>query len=194
MSIMIKVFIFPLSISYGMTPLQLIQLSGRSISLSLLEIRQSLVHSEPMKALVVYDSVHGNTEKIARAVAEALAPSGKARVLRAGEAQPSDLNAIDLLVVGSPTLGGRPTPAVQEFLGRMPADALRNLSVTSFDTRMKMFIARLFGFAADHIAVNLKEMGCSLARAPEGFIVKGREGPLADGELERAAAWAMAIL
>ena len=147
-----------------------------------------------MKALVVYDSVHGNTEKIARAVAQAIGLSGKARVLSAGEAQPSDLNAVNLLVVGSPTLGGRPTPAVQAFLGRIPAEALRNLKVTSFDTRMKKFIAKLFGYAADRIAVSLKEKGGSLARAPEGFIVKGREGPLADGELERAATWAKAIL
>ena len=147
-----------------------------------------------MKALVVYDSAHGNTEKIARAVAEALTPSGKARVLRAGEAQPSDLKAMDLLVVGSPTLGGRPTPAVQEFLKRIPAGALKNLRVMSFDTRMKMFIARLFGWAADRIAATLKEKGGILARPPEGFIVKGREGPLADGEIERAAAWAKAIL
>jgi flavodoxin I len=152
------------------------------------------VHSESMKTVVVYDSVHGNTEKIARAIAEAVGLSGKARVLRAGEAQLSDLNAIDLLMVGSPTLGGRPTPAVQEFLGRMPAGALRNLSVTSFDTRVKMFFARLFGYAADRIAVNLKEKGGFVARAPEGFIVKGRKGPLADGELERAAAWARAML
>jgi flavodoxin I len=157
-------------------------------------MRQSLVHSEPMKALVVYDSVNGNTEKIARAVAEALARSGKSRVLRAGEAQSADMKAIDLLVVGSPTLGGRPTPAIQEFLKRIPAEALRNLRVASFDTRMKMFIARLFGYAADRIAVTLKEKGGSPARAPEGFIVKGRAGPLADGELERAAAWAKAIL
>jgi len=164
------------------------------MSLSLLEMRHRIVHSEPMKVLVVYDSAHGNTEKIARAVAEAIGPSGKARVLRAGEANTADVKAIDLLVVGSPTLGGRPTPAVQEFLNRIPAEALRNLRVTSFDTRMKMFIARLFGYAADRIAVTLKEKGGILARAPEGFIVRGREGPLADGEIERAAAWAKAML
>ena len=169
-------------------------MSSCSISLSLLEMRHRLVHSESMKALVVYDSVQGNTEKIARAIADAIGSTGKAKVLRAGEAHTADVNAIDLLVVGSPTLGGRPTPAVQKFLNQIPAEALRNLRVTSFDTRMKMFIAKLFGYAADRIAVTLKEKGGILARAPEGFIVRGREGPLADGELERAAAWAKAML
>ncbi|TET68870.1 MAG: nitric oxide synthase, partial [Dehalococcoidia bacterium] len=41
-----------------------------------------------MKALIVYDSVYGNTEKIARAIAEAITPSGEVKVLRAGEANP----------------------------------------------------------------------------------------------------------
>lgn len=51
-----------------------------------------------MKALVVYDSVYGNTEKIAKAIGSALAAD--ARVLRAGEVGLSDIESIDLLVVG----------------------------------------------------------------------------------------------
>jgi hypothetical protein len=42
--------------------------------------------------------------------------------------------------------------------------------VTSFDTGMKMFIARLFGYAADRLAVDLKEKGGTLARAPHADI------------------------
>ncbi len=92
-----------------------------------------------MKALIIYDSVYGNTEKIARAIAGAITPFGEVKVLRAGEASPSDLGSIDLLIVGSPTQGGKPTPAIQEFLNKIPANALRNINVASFDTRVKMF-------------------------------------------------------
>ena len=53
-----------------------------------------------MKALIVYDSVYGNTEEIARAVAGALTPSGEVKVLRVGEANPSEFESVDLLVVG----------------------------------------------------------------------------------------------
>lgn len=66
-----------------------------------------------MKALIIYDSVYGNTEKIARAIAGAMTPSDGVKVLRAGEADPLELESIDLLIVGSPTHGGRPTPAIQ---------------------------------------------------------------------------------
>ena len=69
-----------------------------------------------MKVLLVYDSVYGNTEKITQAMAEAIATSGEAKLLRAGEANPPELESIELLIVGSPTHGGRPTPAVQDFL------------------------------------------------------------------------------
>ncbi|MCK4843467.1 MAG: flavodoxin domain-containing protein, partial [Dehalococcoidia bacterium] len=72
-----------------------------------------------MKALIVYDSVYGNTEKIARAIAEAITPSGEVKVVGAGEANPSELASIDLLIVGSPTHGGRPTPAVQNLLNKV---------------------------------------------------------------------------
>ncbi len=146
-----------------------------------------------MKALIVYDSVYGNTEKIARAIAGAITAFSEVKVLRAGEVNPSELESIDLLVVGSPTQGGKPTKAIQEFLTRIPANALKNVSVASFDTRMTMIIARLFSYAAGGLANSLKALGGHPAAPPEGFIVKGREGPLKDGELGRAASWGKGI-
>jgi flavodoxin len=146
-----------------------------------------------MKALVVYDSQHGNTEAIARAIAGA-APRGAARAVRVADVKAAELSKVDVLAVGSPTLGGRPTPAVQAFLDGIPAGSLAKVRVAAFDTRMSIFIAKLFGWAADRIASGLKAKGGLPAAKPEGFIVKGREGPLADGERERAAVWAKGFL
>jgi len=142
-----------------------------------------------MKALIVFDSVHGNTEAIARAIAGV---GGKAgiRMVRAGQAKNGDLVGLDLLVVGSPTLGGRPTPAVKTFLERIPAGALAKVRVAAFDTRMTMWVAKLFGWAADRIETVLEAKGGLPTAKPAGFIVGGREGPLKEGERERAAAWA----
>jgi len=145
-----------------------------------------------MKALIVYDSVYGNTEKIARAIAEAITPSGEVKVLRAGEANPSELESIDLLIVGSPTHGGRPTPAVQNLLNKVPK--LQGIKVAAFDTRIPTKLVRVFGYAAGRIANNLKKKGSTLIASPEGFFVTGGQGPLKEGELERAAAWAKEIL
>ncbi|HJW88906.1 MAG TPA: flavodoxin domain-containing protein [Dehalococcoidia bacterium] len=146
-----------------------------------------------MKALIVYDSLHGNTEKIAGAIAAALAPSGDVKVLRAGEANTSGLESIDLLIVGSPTQGGRPTPAIQDFLTRVSEPAIKGISIAAFDTRFSTRWVGIFGYAAGKIASSLKTKGGILIQSPEGFFVKGTEGPLKDGELERAAGWAKKI-
>jgi flavodoxin I len=147
-----------------------------------------------MKALIVYDSVYENTDKIARAIAEAITPYDEVKVLRAGEANPSELSSADLLIVGSPTHGGRPTPAIQDLLNKVPKLSLQGINVVAFDTRLSTKLVRVFGYAAGRIAGNLKRKGGTLIASPEGFFVKGSKGPLKEGELERAASWAKGIL
>jgi len=147
-----------------------------------------------MKVLIVYDSVYGNTEKIARAIAEAITPSNEVKVLRAGEANPSELASIDLLIVGSPTHAGRPTPAIQDLLNKVPKLSLQGINVAAFDTRIPTKLVRVFGYAAGRIAGNLKRKGGTLIASPEGFFVTGSKGPLKEGELERAAGWAKGML
>jgi len=146
-----------------------------------------------MKALVVYDSVYGNTEEIAKAIAEALTPSGEVKLLRAGEVNPSELDSLDLLVVGAPTQGGRATPAIREFLNQVSKPAIKGINVAAFDTRFSTKLVGIFGYAAGRIAGSLKKKGGTLIVPPEGFFVKGTEGPLKEGELERAAGWAKGI-
>lgn len=144
-----------------------------------------------MKALIIYDSTYGNTEKIARAIGEAI--GGDARVVRARGANLSDKESWDLLVVGSPTLGGRASPDIQGFLDRLPDSVLKGMKVAAFDTRFSTRWVGIFGYAAGKIASKLKEKGGNLVLPPEGFFVKGKEGPLKDGEMERAAGWAKGI-
>ena len=147
-----------------------------------------------MKTLIVYDSVYGNTGKIARAVAEAITPSGEAKVLRVGEANPLELESFDLLIVGSPTHAGRPTPAVQDFLNKVTQQSLKDIKVAAFDTRVTSKFAKIFGNAAGRMGGHLAKKGGVLIASPENFFVTGREGPLKEGELERAAAWVKGIL
>ena len=145
-----------------------------------------------MKALVVYDSVYGNTEKVARAIGGAI--SGDVKVLSAGEVNPSNLESIDLLIVGAPTQGGRPTPPVQEFLKGISPTAIKGMKVASFDTRLTAKWVIIFSYAAGKITRSLKGKGGNLIVSPEGFFVTGTKGPLKEGELERAADWAKDIV
>jgi len=142
-----------------------------------------------MKALVIYDSTYGNTEKVAQAIGEAIA----AEVRRVSQVNPADLKAFDLVIIGSPTMGGRPTEAIQGLLKAMGA-AVRGINVAAFDTRLTSKWVRIFSYAAPRIADSLKGMGATLLGSPEGFFVLGKEGPLKEGELERAAAWGKEIV
>lgn len=157
----------------------------------------------PMKALVIYDSVFGNTEKVARAIADGLAAGAMVDLLRPEQANPEQLNEWDLLVVGSPTRGFRPTEDLAALLNRIPAKALKDKNVAAFDTRLKAdeldsaglrFIVRTGGYAAKRIADRPKKAGGHLVAAPEGFYVEDTEGPLKLGELERTAQWATEFL
>jgi len=146
------------------------------------------------KVLIVYDSIYGNTEKIAMAMAEAITGSAEVKVVRVKEFAESQLESVDFLVVGSPVHAGRPTLATKKFLSEIPKNALENVGVASFDTRMSVTPAKFFGYAAMHIAKSLKSKGGYTAIPSEGFIVEDREGPLRQGEQERAAAWVKGIL
>jgi len=147
--------------------------------------------SHQMKVLIVYDSVYGNTEKIAKAIGDAI--TGEVKVLRVGEVNSSELKTFDLLIVGSPTQGGRPTSAIQAFLNKISEPVIRGINVAAFDTRFSTRLVGIFGYAAVRIADSLKRKGGTLIVSPEGFFVKGKEGPLKEGELERAAKWAKEI-
>jgi flavodoxin len=151
------------------------------------------IESHHTKVLIVYDSVYGNTEKIAKAIGDAIV--GDVKVLRAGAANISELKTFDLLIVGSPTHGGRPTPAIQDFLNGISEPDIEGVKVAAFDTRMSIRFAKIFGYAAIRIADSLKKKGGTLIVPPEGFFVKdkGQEDSLKEGELERATRWAKEI-
>ena len=154
-----------------------------------------------VKALIVYDSFFGNTEQVAQAIGKALGTPEEVQVLRVGSVQPGQLSGLGLLVVGSPTRGFQASPLTSRWMGGIPLNALQGVKVAAFDTRipwekMPWFLrgmARMFGFAAPAISARLQRKGGTLAAAPEGFYVRDTKGPLADGELERAAAWAKQI-
>jgi flavodoxin len=155
-----------------------------------------------MKTLVVYDSVFGNTERIAQAIGNAIGPQEQVETLRVGDVESEQMAGVELLVVGSPTRGFRPTDAITGFLKSIAGD-LKGVKVAAFDTRFAMddigssalrFLVKTGGYAAKRIAGRLKKGGGDLVMPPEGFFVSDTEGPLKEGELDRASEWARQII
>jgi len=149
--------------------------------------------------LVVYDSVFGNTAKVAEAIGEAL---GGAIVKKVDTVTQADMEGLKILFVGSPTRAFRPTPGTMNFLKGLKKDALKGVKAAAFDTRIDIdktdsgflrTMVKLFGYAAKKIVKQLSKAGADMALESEGFAVTDSEGPLAEGELERAKAWATGI-
>ena len=151
-----------------------------------------------MKAIVVYDSIFGNTEQVAREIGTVLEARGSVEIARVTAVKEDQLSGLELLVVGSPTRGFRPTDGVTAFLKALPEGSLDGVKVAAFDTRIAMedvksrilrFLVKIGGYAASAIAKRLEAAGGRLVVPPQGFAVTGTEGPMKQGELERAADW-----
>ena len=146
-----------------------------------------------MKSLTVYFSQYGNTRKVAEAIAEGLSAGGQARVIPMHQLMDSGFDGVDLLVMGTPTHRMKLPEAVQAVFDNLDKRMLRGTAVAAFDTsyRMSPFLTRMT--AAKKLAKRLRKLGGKPVVAPETFHVVEKEGPLYDGEVERARAWAESI-
>ena len=165
-----------------------------------------------MKALVVYESMYGNTAAIGEAIAAELRKQGlEVEQSLVSKIEPAQTADVDLLVVGGPThVHGlsrdstrktaasdekntfpEPTlePGLRTWLAQLPESAGR--LAAAFDTRVDKPV--LFtGSAAKGIGRRLKERKFGLVTEPESFFVSGQNS-LLDGEIEHAATWAREI-
>lgn len=162
-----------------------------------------------MRALVVYESLWGNTEKVARAIAAELGKSMEVQVSDT-DAAPDSVDGFGLVVVGGPTHAfsmSRPSTragavtsqhaphepgrGIREWFTAL-SPAAEGTKGASFDTRVDT--PRLPGSAAKAAKQELRSLGVDVVLKPESFRVHGYEGPLVDGELERAAEWARRLV
>jgi hypothetical protein len=156
-----------------------------------------------MKAVVVYESLWGSTAAVARAIAEGIGPEPQA--LCTDEATAAVVADAGLIVAGAPLLGfSLPTDKMRDGIrtnpGRAPAPPdLSHPSLRSWldalpagDGRFAAFETRLRlspGSATAEIGKRLESAGYRQVIEAQRFIVKGKFGPLRDGELEKARQW-----
>jgi hypothetical protein len=165
-----------------------------------LAFEQDQLEGASMKAVVVYESLWGNTAAVARAIAEGIGP--EARALSTAEATPDAIADAALIVAGAPIQGfSLPSdrmragirmdtvpspdvsaPTLRSWLERLPAGHGRS---AAFDTKIRWSP----GSAASVIDRELAKAGYAPVVKAEHFIVAGQTGPLKDGELDRARAW-----
>ncbi len=141
-----------------------------------------------MKVLVCYDSNFGNTKIIAETLA--LEFGEETKTFSVSDSSDISFENIDLLIVGSPIIGWKPTEKMQVFLASLNARQLKKIKAVAFDTRVKLFI---HGDAAKKINEKLIELGAEIIAEPQMFYVKGKEGPLYKDEIGKAKKWAVLL-
>ena len=143
-----------------------------------------------MEMLIVYDSRFGNTRRLAQAMAEAIKPQGPVRTLGLDEVLPSNLGAVDLLIVGGPTEEHGLSARMRQFTDALESRAGTGMVAATFDTRYRLPSA-VSGSAAKTIAKRLRRHGIHVFTEPQSFFVTRSTAPeLESGETDRAASWA----
>jgi hypothetical protein len=167
-----------------------------------------------MRALVVYESMYGNTHHVAGSVAAGLRSRGwDVTLASVADGAPPLLEAVDLLVVGGPThahtlsssatrasaatAAGKPDsglelddaasgPGLRDWLAALPRATEK--AASAFDTRIDL-PAMFTGRASRGIARRLRHHGYRLIGEPRSFLVTTKN-VLVDGESGRAEDWA----
>lgn len=159
-----------------------------------------------MKALIVYESMFGNTETIACAIAEGLAETAEVHLTDVSRRPPAPGPEVDLLVAGGPThafsmtrantradaidrgaVRGDPEFGLREWLDALP-EGDHPHEIATFDTKVDT-MRHLPGSAAKRAAKVAHRHGYEPAARAESFFVKDVDGPLLPGEVERAREW-----
>jgi hypothetical protein len=163
-----------------------------------------------MRALVVFESMFGNTQVIAKAIAEGLSSSMSVDLVEVGAAPRRVVGNVDLLVVGGPTHAfGLSREQTRQSAADQAEEALvskgiglrewladleggsAEIGAATFDTRINK--PRVPGSAARGAEKRLRRLGLRIAAPAESFYVDGTTGPLVDGEAERARSWGEAL-
>jgi len=165
-----------------------------------------------LQALVVYESMFGNTEQVAGAVARGLQLEGVDTGLVEARSAPTRLSSdLDLLVVGGPTHAfsmsrsstradavgrgaahERAELGIREWLGSLQLAAGRRPGLAAFDTRVTRVrrIPQAAGPSASRLG---RHRGLQRFARPMGFLVEDTKGPLVEHELEHAVAWGRSL-
>jgi hypothetical protein len=163
-----------------------------------------------MRALVVYESMFGNTRLVAEAIREGLATAVEAEAVEVGHAPTAVPEDVGLLVVGGPThafgmsRGSTRADAGKKYGGPLVSDRIGirewlerldrptgEIRAVTFDTTFRK--ARMLGRAGRKAEKRLRELGFAIAAPSEPFWVTDVKGPMEDGELDRARAWGAAF-
>jgi flavodoxin len=152
-----------------------------------------------MKTLVVYDTLYGNTGLLARVIANRLA---EVTLVHVDALTPEHIANAELIFMGSPSRGYNATKKLRQAVEALPQNALKQKNVAVFETRLKVakhmprilrYLLQNTGWGDAKLDAVLLRKGAKLISPLGLFYVTTQEGPLRDGETNKAEQWAKQI-
>lgn len=152
-----------------------------------------------MKTLVVYDTLYGNTGLLARVIANRLPD---VTLVHVESLTPDHIAQAELIFMGSPSRGYNATKRLRQAVETLPKSALKAKSAAVFETRLKVsrhmpkilrYVLKNTGWGDAKLDAMLLRKGAKLISPLGIFYVSTQEGPLKDGETDKAELWAKQI-
>lgn len=128
-------------------------------------------HRIELRAVVAYGSRFGNTERVAKALAEGLRHAQGLEVLCAdiSSLRPGEIEHSDFVAIGAPTEWGSAPASMKQFLSQLNGLGLQGKPIFAFDTRYRSPVS---GSAAKVIERSLEGMGAAPLRPRASAFVR----------------------
>lgn len=142
------------------------------------------------KAIVIYESVFGNTKRAAETIIEGMQETGvDATLSTPKETDPNQLTDLDAIIIGSPNHMGNATKGIRKFIDKL--GKLEGKLAAVFDT----YAGGEYEKAVKKMEkqVNEKAPGLNLSSPGLSIRVEGVRGPIAEGELPKCKEFGVII-
>ncbi len=153
-----------------------------------------------MKVIIIFDSVYGNTKQIAQTIREVYQNHHEVVLTKATAFENHNLADANMIIIGTPTHGGWYTEEIKKIIDKN-GSSFEKIAVATFDTSTPIKnqgffvnnITKLFGRAAPRLAKRMEKEGAIIIDS-KSFIVMGKKGPVREGEISSAKAWAIQLI
>jgi len=142
-----------------------------------------------MKAVIVYEGVHGPTEVLARVICDEIEQAGQGvEVHPIEEFQPGMLQGADIVFLGSPTRHGRAVDRARTLANIIGELCPMDVVAAAFDTEVQGRSG-----AADKLEEQFRQLGLTITE-PGRFLLANNHAQLAEGEIEHAREWTHLVM
>ena len=138
-----------------------------------------------MKVLIVFDTKHGNTQKVAELIGDGInsVEGNETEVVNIKDFDLKEEMTYDLILIGSPNHMGRHTKSIKKFISNLSNITVKINSFAVFDTYMKADFEKTVKKMEDQLNENFPNSTMALP----GLSIKvgGMKGPIVEEDLSK---------